>query len=317
MQSHSYNFSAGELIKCIGIPLVPLLLFAVVMHLGIGTFPAPRPMLDVDHTIIIHQVEAARTAQSTSILLLGDSSCLMDISANKLSAQTGSSVLDLGTLSYLDLAAYGRLLETYLRNHPSAPVKLVLLMHPEALRRSGPEPLHLQIFQSALEETDYCDPSSSRIFCLCGVNVFNGRFAAKLLPRPLTGGFAREYGFTRDLDAFMTRSHGSLLDPDPRPFQGNAEYRLSEPLEAESHQFRKLVPSRTQFFAGITPVPQTFAGKNHAERYRVMLRQWSEWMGARELKLPPTLPDELFAKTTHLNQKGVGRLTDLLAVELK
>ena len=111
---------------------------------------APRPALDTDRTILIHQVEASRARQEAEVVLIGDSSCLMDISARQLGQGLGRPVLKLGTLSYLDLNAYALLVREYARANPGRLREVVLLMHPEALRRASPEPYYVQTLQALL-----------------------------------------------------------------------------------------------------------------------------------------------------------------------
>src|SRR5215510_14013984 len=106
MHSHEYDFSLTDLCKLIGGPLVPVAAFAMTMHLGaaVKLFPPPRPTLDIDRTILLHQAEASRTRQDADVLLLGDSSCLMNVSTRQLAEGLPGQhrVLNLGTLSYLD-----------------------------------------------------------------------------------------------------------------------------------------------------------------------------------------------------------------------
>jgi hypothetical protein len=87
MQSHSYQFTTRDLLRLTVIPMIACLAFTATMLLGASAriFPAPRPILDTDRTILIHQAEASRTASSYDIILIGDSSCLMDVNARQLS----------------------------------------------------------------------------------------------------------------------------------------------------------------------------------------------------------------------------------------
>src|SRR5512139_2493057 len=99
MRSHVHEYSPVDLLRVLAWPLVPVAVFAAAMHLGTWArlWPAPRPALDVDRTVLIHQAEVARSAQDAEIVLLGDSSCLMDVSARQLAEELGRPVLNLGT----------------------------------------------------------------------------------------------------------------------------------------------------------------------------------------------------------------------------
>src|SRR5262245_6769094 len=112
MKSHSYDFARKDLFQFVAGPLLPLALFAAILHGGafLGLLPAPRPTLDVERTIVVHQAEACRTRHVAEVVLLGDSSCLMDVSARQLGDQLSRPVLSLATFSFLDLSAQALLL---------------------------------------------------------------------------------------------------------------------------------------------------------------------------------------------------------------
>ncbi|MBI5388031.1 MAG: hypothetical protein HZA90_25485 [Verrucomicrobia bacterium] len=323
MTSHRYAFDRRDLVLLLGGPLVPIALFAVLMQGGaaLGWLPAPRPALDVDRTLLIHQIEAARSRQEAEIVLVGDSSCLMDISAKQLSALLGCRVLNLGTHSYLDLLAYAQLLREHVAAHPRPPRAVVLLLHPEALRRVTPETYHSALFQSLLRGEDLppLGGPRERIRQLLGLEAFRNRCLSRWLPAPLPGAYGRTYGFSRDLEKFLMRNQGSVLDPEPAPLRGNSEYRLAPQIEAPSRLFRAAVPAGTMLVVGITPVPAEFAGRAYPGVHGPMLHQWSQWLQADAalVELPCTLPDRHFARVAHLNQDGVRLYTEALARVLK
>ena len=144
MKSHVCEFAPKDLLRLAGLPLLPLALFAVAMHLGakFHLLPAPRPTLDTERAILVHQAEASRSPQDAEVLLLGDSSCLMNLSARQLTEQLGRPALNLGTFSFLDLNAHALLLREHARANPGRLRAVVLLMHPESLRRLSPEPYY-------------------------------------------------------------------------------------------------------------------------------------------------------------------------------
>src|SRR5882672_5615067 len=152
MKSHVCEFSPKDLLRFAGLPLFPLALFAIAMHLGakLNLLPAPRPTLDTDRTILVHQAEASHSSHDAEVLLLGDSSCLMDVSARQLTEQTGRPALNLGTFSFLDLNAHALLLRNYAQANPNRLRAVVLLMHPESLRRLGPGHFYLSALTNYL-----------------------------------------------------------------------------------------------------------------------------------------------------------------------
>jgi hypothetical protein len=324
-QSHCYDFTIQELASILAIPLAPLAVFALLTHLGVvlSIFPAPCPVLDTDRTILFHQADSARHSAPADVLLIGDSSCLMDVSAPQLtrSLPDQPAVLNLGTLSYLDLRGFATILSEYYAHHPKPPNAIVLLMHPEALRRPSPSEYHTDALQHFYSATDFCGPALSPVLCGLGVEIVRGRFIARCLPLPLGGAFGREYGFTWDLWNYLSAHQGSALDPgvfDPQKARGSAEYRLAPSWETASRSFRAVVPKDTQLLVGLTPVPESFVDASYQALHDRLLRTWSEWLNAdRALDLPPVMPDHAFASLTHLNAGSVGMFTRDLSEQLR
>ena len=287
---------------------------AVLLHglTAMNAFPPPRPTLDVDRTIIIHKAEASGLRDTAKVVLLGDSSCLIDVSATQLGEAIGDPVLNLGTLSYLDLNAHTILLKRFVSANPGQLEAVVLLLHPDALRRHSPETYHVAVLDQFLAGKDQITKRNASYWL--GLEFFRGRVLSRLLPAPLPKAYGRRYGFSSDLEAHLNRERGSAVDPDPKDFQGNPEYRLAPQLEIRSRALKAVVPTGAKLLVGITPVPAGFAPPNYAELHRELLSRWSQWLSADALAdLPPTLPDELFAKTTHLNERGAAEYTALLA----
>ncbi|MBI4659349.1 MAG: hypothetical protein HY735_10960 [Verrucomicrobia bacterium] len=325
MKSHEYEFSLFEVLKLAGAILAPLGMFALAMHLGAtaNLLPDPRPNLDIDRTILLHQAEASRSKHEADLVLIGDSSCLMDVSAPELAAALPGHhrVLNLGTLSYLDLPAYASMLRHYTAANPNQLKILVLLMHPEALRRLAPEEHHVEMLNRHYSGADYCGPVSSPMICWIGGPIFKGRLLSRLIPVPLAGAYGWKYGFTADLWEYLSAHDGSAVDPgkfDRATAKGNSEYSASLRLEAASRTFRAAVPTGVRLMVGMTPAPESFVPPTHGERYREMLSRWSQWLAADAALagLPPTLPDDLFASTTHLDEAGQRLFTGILAQNL-
>src|SRR5262245_17558770 len=117
MKSHSYNFRLGDLARLLGWPLTPMVIAAALLRLWAmcHLLPAPWPALDVDRTILTHQANASRQTNSADILLIGDSSCLMDVSASRLNEilEGHHQALNLGTFMYVGFDGYGAMLARY------------------------------------------------------------------------------------------------------------------------------------------------------------------------------------------------------------
>src|SRR5262245_2092460 len=212
MKSHTVEFTAKELIKSISAPLAPVALFALAMQAGVhfGLLPSPRPTLNVDSTILVHQAESSRARSGAEVVLLGDSSCLMNVNARQLGDALGRRALNLGTFSFLDLGTYTRLLREFTRANPGQPRVVVLLMHPAALRRAGSEPYPAAVFNHFLAGTDHhrLETFAGHFNAFSGVDAFQSRLLSRALPTPFTNVFGRFYGFSADLERFMSARDG-------------------------------------------------------------------------------------------------------------
>jgi hypothetical protein len=323
MRSHAYNYQPAELARLLAGPLLVASFILGAMHVSarLGLLPPPRPTLDTDRTILIHQAEAARARHDALVLLVGDSSCLMDVNARQLSNELGARTLNLGTLSFLDLAQYAALVRQYVAANPDRLRAVVLMMNPEALRRVGAENYYAGVLNSFWAGEDFCRTATleDRLACWLGLELFRGRILSRTLPIPLGGAFGRRYGFSRDLERFMNRENGSVIDPVFEELHGPTEDRLSPTLKLASQQFRAAVPRTAKLLVGITPIPSRSAGTNYAEANRDMLQQWAGWLQADGVldKLPMTQPDERFARPAHLNERAVPVYTTEVANSLR
>ena len=308
--------------RIIGFPLILMCGFSLLLHAGVwfSVLPAPIPILDADRTILLHQASMSRSERQADTLLIGDSSCMMNVSARLLSELLPGrrQVLNLGTLSYLDLASFAGFVRNYVSANPERLRTIVLLMHPEALRRVAPSDYHLDVLRHFYAGKDFCSPTASSWICAMGSEVFKGRIWSRIIPNPLDGAFGLKYGFTSGLRSFLLQQNGSLIDPqeyDGTVVRGSAEYRLATQIEAGSRRFRLAVPADVRFFVGITPVPEGFVSPNYPEAHARMLNQWAEWLRADAVlsDLPPVLPDEAFATKTHLNEQARSVYTESVA----
>ena len=322
MQSHRGDFQTADLLRNVGWSLIPVAAFVLALHVGArGSFwPPPRPALDTERTVLFHQADACRSTNQAEVLLLGDSSCLMNVSARLLEERLRRPVLNLGTFSFLDLQAQSLFLREFNRHQANPPRVVVLLQHPEALRRLGSDNYYVATLTNYWAGRDYCEPESlaGRLSCWLGLEIFNGRLRSRL-PMPLPGAYGRRYGFNKDLEQFMSREKGSAVDPEQISLSGNPEFRLAATLERASRAFRAAVPAGTKLIAGITPVPARFAGPRYVTRQAELLRAWGQMLQADLIltNLPPALPDHAFARTTHLREDEIPAYTESLAAALE
>jgi hypothetical protein len=327
MKSHEYHFGVVQMASATGLMILPVVVFAGIMHLGalLKILPTPWPALDVDHTILTHQANASVTSSGAEVLFIGDSSCLMDVSAKALEEnfQGQAHFLNLGSFMYVGWNGYATMLTRYAEANPGRLRTIVLLVHPEMLRGVGPVSHYLVFLSDFYAGADQTDAASFRgqLRGTCGLSIFEDRFWSRL-PLPLPREYGRFYGFNLDLNHFMEKHHGSAVDPHqyvPAPGEGNAEYRLAPAIQPACMALKAAVPPGAQLVLGLAPVPESFASKDHAFRYHRLLQEWGQQIQAEVLltNLPSTMPDACFASTAHLNEKGASRYTEMLAECLK
>lgn len=324
LQSHSYEFKPRTLIAQLLLTFAPLAVFALAVRLGAAfdLLPSPKPIVDVDRTILCHQAEASRTQQTADLLLVGDSSCLMDIDASQLQLPGGRQALNLGTLSYLTLTDHAALIRHFSEANPGQLKTVVLLMHPETLRISATSDFHRNTLYAYYAERDLPNPNAPFITREMGAGIFRDRLLSRALPTALPGAYGQMYGFNFNLWDYLSEHRGSAVDP--RQFteamaQRDIEWGIPTRAEAGAKSFRRHLPAGVKLIAGLTPLPEAFAG-SHLERTRhSMLSQWAAWVGADAvlLQLPTTLPNSEFASPTHLNARGQQRYTIELSRALR
>jgi hypothetical protein len=322
--SHSYDIPRRGLLRFLGGFVGGLIASAAIVHIvaSIPGLPSPAPA-DLDRVVISEKARLARRTSPAEIILLGDSSCMMDVDTPRLSEALGKSVLNLGTLSYLGLDAHAALLSHCLRARSEAPDILILLLHPDSLRRSESVPEYREFLRRQLELDDRNSaPRWPRAWDGRGAPaVLRERILQALVPSVVSGAFGTRYGTTWQVARYLRTHHGSLLDPSTfdRSAEGEiGEHRLAARLDEASFAFARQIPAGTRLLVGITPRPASVAATDHHERSVAMLRTWAGWLKAELalVDLPMVMADELFASRTHLNARGVALFTDALTQAL-
>lgn len=274
------------------------------------------PLLDMDRTILFQKIEMADRGEPADLILLGDSSCLMDVDARAL---PGLRAQNFGTLSHLSLASHARLLDRYLAHARDEPPRTLVLLHPDALRREESVPAVESAYAAMLHDR-VCPEGfglRARVEDVLGITIFRQALQARILPVPLTLGQGQRYGFTSVLRDELFRNNGSLTATGQYVWaagQGRAVYRVAKAIQRESAQFTTKVP----LAIAITPIPASFTPVDYPEEAQRLLREWAASFPrpVDTLALPATLPDELFADRLHLNAEGQRVFTKELAKSL-
>jgi len=322
MPSHEYDLRGSRLLANVAGTLAVALGIGVLVSLFLRSPVAPGPSFasDPDSTIIAAKVALARNSPSAALAVVGDSSCLMDLDVATLESACPLSLVNLGTLSYLGLDSFGLLAGEFLK-HREAP-RVVLVVHPEALRIVSPSTAHRAILESALGSGPAAMlQTNETLSAHLGFDEFRVRVSDRWIPHPLKGAFGNRYGFTADLrDSLMAR-RGTMDESarfDAQAERGSAEYRLAPRIESECQQFREALPAGTRIRVIVTPVPQSHALKSHERKVREMLAQVEAWLGAEmpSWDLPLVLPDEDFGTVTHLTPEGAVKYSRLVAAAI-
>jgi hypothetical protein len=326
--SHFHEFTAAEagrlLAGIAGGTAVLILLLQAAARLDLLPEPA---VATLDHVVLKTKVRLATDPTPVRVVLLGDSSCLTGVDALGLSHAVGEPVLNLATLSYLDLETHGELFSLFLRRQSRPPATVVLLMNPAALRHAQPVEAFRDFLLAQLRRADSSRnssgaPSGPPWPTWLGLEILRSRLLHAALPPLLPGAFGQRYGSTRHAARYLQEHRGSLPDPhrfDPTVERASAEYRLAEGLETASRDFRSLIPDGTRLLVGLTPIPESSVTRSQPARVRELLFTWAAWIGADAVltNLAPVLPDSQFATGTHLNSRGAARFTRQLAFSLR
>lgn len=333
MISHQYQIKSSKFAKTI---LCPLLAFVTIGALfntasAIRALPDPLPIVDMDRTVLSHKAWAANQPNDAHIVLVGDSSCLMNVNAIQLARMLTNSAINLGTLSYIDLESHAQLVQCFARTNPDQLKAVLLLLHPKTLRLAEPSSEHVSILREAIttqKKTSYVPPIHSASLKLdswwrdpLGIRIVREQLIARVVPIPLPGEYARAYGFTRDLWQVLSVQKGSLIDPhlfDPENPRPNLEFRIANRFKEEAGLFKQTCPPCAKVIFGLTPVPISLATPQLHQVYTEMLTTMGAWLQTDCVltNLPPAMPDDLFASATHLNAKGQQVYTALVAAEL-
>ena len=319
--SHVYHVSASHWVKLMaGVLAIALLL---MMGLGllqrVGALPGNAHLRDPDSTIIATKASMASEPTEKSVAFVGDSSCLINIDIPTLQ-QSGIEAVNLGTLSYLGIDAFGLLARRFCEG--KAKPRIILVLHPECLRMVEPSEDHRKILESALGGATGAD-GGWHWKDIRGVtfDAFRERLLDRWIPTPLKGRMGMRYGFTGDLRSEL-RSRGGTMEEtasfDPSQPQGSAEYRLARRIRAECEAFRAALPKNAELQLLISPIPKSHALRGHDAKVKEMQAQVEEWLKADlpSLSLPSQWPDAEFGTVTHLLPSGAVNYSRILAQKL-
>jgi hypothetical protein len=320
MKSHEFAFTVKELGRAI-LPL-PAIVFGLVVLLRLcaaqGWLPEPAIASSPDRTVLAHQYAAAKSRHPAEVILTGDSTCLMGVDARALGrALPGNPrALNLALTIGFGLDVYSGMVSNFAAANPGQVKQVVLLVSPARIDGRTTDASGVAAWRELTEEWKSVrnDPLASR--------ALRERLFRRILRAPLSGRGAEYFGFSSEMDEYMSAHDGSLVEfgrfqprHDGPPA---ATWKLSAALERESRAFRQALPEGTVVCVGLTPGPASTVAAGAAAERDALLLEWNQWLRADVLltNLPVTLPDALFSPTAHLNDAGQRVFTAELAKAL-
>ena len=275
-----------------------LVLIAIASMVARPFLKEPAAM-GAEEVIVEHQSKAAKRVQKCDVILAGDSSCLMNVAADRLNGM--GEVLNLGTLSIMPLSSFGQLVAAHRAENPGQPRYVILLIHPEMLSSestSGGPVLSGDAAGNEEEKSIRRD-----VLTVTGILPAFEAGPGQFVPAGLPGRYGTFYGFAGTLRKYLQEHRGSAIDPTPiSPSKfSRQEYGLSAAFRSEAEKFRGLIPADCKLFVGLSPIPRSAAPENHEEWHQATLAELGTLMRADGvLRTPAILPAQVFATATHL-----------------
>lgn len=316
--SHTYGCNGRDLLRNLAATLGLVLLagFAALALLKSGLAGTPALLGNPDSTILATKARLASGTSPARIVWVGDSSCLINVDVPTLRS-AGIETVNLGTLSYLGIDAFGLLAQRFCRDRSG--LKVVLVVHPECLRLAQTSVEHREILETALElRRPAWNLRRDSLAAMLGFEDFRTRWIDRSLPTPLSGSLGQRYGFTGNLQRELLETGGTLEETahyDPRTTPGSADYRIAPRIQSECRRFRALLPREVSLRLILSPVPQSHALRRHETTVFEISKSLAGWLEADEAQgsQPWILPDADFGTPTHLRPEAARRYTRQLA----
>lgn len=332
MRSHDYQLRPRDWARALAPTLVVIAGLAVLLKAAghLGLLPAPAVAWDPELTVLAHQSAACHDPEPAEIIIAGDSTCLAGVDARELSRQLPGrpQVLSLALYIWLGMDVYAELVSDYAKAHPHHVRTVVLLMTPSKLTGTSETEDGAAIWRRVHAKKGRGAGANEAGLGAdwLGARALRRHLLSHCLATPLRGSGAHFFGFSSEIEAYLTAHRGSLptfgTAVPPRRRTGAeppvARYVLAPAQEQTSRTFRANMPPGARLFIGLTPAMANTASPGARQQRDDLLRQWNTCIGADAIltNLPPTLPSVFFSPGAHLNQAGQEVFTRLLAREI-
>lgn len=278
----------------------------------------------VDDAVLDVQWKRARRPIHADLVILGDSSALMDVNARQLDDHLdGVSVESLALFGSAGPRAYAKIAETALQRGAQMGTVVILLaphtlMHEESyFAKRGIETRILNV-ESTVQRSPGMGARNKVYHDLIG----------QVIQWPVPGWYGVRYGTREDIENLIVHDQGTLFDPHPPITSRGAlaavdyEFTISDAVARRLPPLRELVADldarEIPVFVGVTPIPLAYAGEHTAASRRRLIDQLAAALDVEKsdfLALPMTFPNDRFANV-HLTDQGRQEYTQLVAAQL-
>lgn len=270
---------------------------------------------DLESIVLQAQQARARTIPAADLLIVGDSSGLMDIDAAALAERLGRRVESLAIIGFAGPRGFAALLREYTaRVRPST---VVLVMHGESLNLQEATFTDLGLEEQAVS-------GGRRRPAPPGVGARRQLFESLVAPFvdfPLPGAYGTYYGMPAELRRRLESGHGSLVDPSYSWTTGQRvdyAFTLTDAVRGRLSSVNDAITFPAALHVVVSPLPQSTINAGTIPSRERTSAQVLAALGPRwhPLDTPIALDDSLFATLTHLNADGRRAFTDQLAIAL-
>ncbi len=313
------------IIKAI-LPLLVLVLIVLcvfsVWNIHSPTYSRDKEPQFID-VLISTQIDRAETIPSADILIVGDSSGLMDIRPILLSQIIDRKVESLATVAYAGPRGIASILDRLSARHIE-PQVVILVLHAAALPK-------LKEWSSWTDRIVHGPPKRA-----IEMNLFQGALGkmndlvSPFVFRPLEGAYGSYYGDSSNFEAFIRQNHGGAIEPRPREASDDSpvskldwccSFEMSDIFRSEIPILRKSLSKfpNAKVWLLISPLPSRWATPQERANRAFAISELLRGLRLRKsviLDTPAYWPSREFSVPTHLYESAAPRFTRLLANEL-
>ena len=274
-------------------------------------------------SLISTQIDRAETIRSLDILIIGDSSGLMDISPIILAQTLDRNVETLATIAYAGPRGIASILDR-LSARNIQPRTIILAFHAAGLPK-------LQEWSSWTDRVVHGPPKPiSEFNPLKGALGKMNDLVSSTVFMPLEGDYGSYYGSSKNFENFIRRNHGGAIDPRPRD-QGSdgivdkldwcCSFEMSDIFRSELPILKTALdrfPTATIYIL-VSPLPNRWATQQGVSNRKKAIFELASSLGLKQsavLNTPGYMPAIEFVNPTHLHESAIPRFTQLIANEL-